>query len=147
MTILGGFLLFDPRLAVGFLVPYFRPPSTILQIAGFAITVFGVGFAVWARFFLGGNWSAMVTVKANHELIRSGPYAIVRHPIYSGVSLAASALPSLRPDAGTLSRLVLLVIAWRMEMGRRRRLFISQQFGEQYAEYKRHVHAFIPGIW
>ena len=48
----------------------------------------GIAFAVWARHYLGRNWSGTVTVKQDHELIRSGPYRLVRHPIYTGLLLA-----------------------------------------------------------
>jgi protein-S-isoprenylcysteine O-methyltransferase Ste14 len=146
LSVIAGFLLFDPMLAAGFLGIRFRPPSAILDFIGFAVTVCGFAFAVWARFFLGGNWSAMVTVKENHELIRSGPYAIVRHPIYSGISLAALGTAITLCEVRGLIAVVLFVIAWRWKWGKEE-LFMSQQFGEQYAEYKRHVHALIPGIW
>ena len=64
---------------------------------GAALTLAGLLFAVWARLYLGKNWSGMVTVKHDHELIRSGPYRFVRHPIYSGILAGArgySHLPS-----------------------------------------------------
>lgn len=48
----------------------------------------GLLLALWSRFVLGRNWSAAVTVKQGHSLVRNGPYAIVRHPIYSGFLLA-----------------------------------------------------------
>src|SRR5579862_53162 len=52
---------------------------------GAALTVAGILFAVWAREHLGRNWSRSVTIKQDHELITSGPYAAVRHPIYTGI--------------------------------------------------------------
>ena len=52
---------------------------------GAAVTVVGLLFAVWARQHLGSNWSHAVTVKQGHELITTGPYALVRHPIYTGI--------------------------------------------------------------
>ena len=52
---------------------------------GAAITVAGLLFAVWARAYLGRNWSSAVTIKQDHQLITTGPYAIVRHPIYTGI--------------------------------------------------------------
>ena len=45
----------------------------------------GLGFCLWARAVLGGNWSGTVTLKENHELIVRGPYRLVRHPIYTGL--------------------------------------------------------------
>ena len=52
---------------------------------GAAVTVSGLLFAVWAREHLGRNWSSQVSIKQDHELITSGPYAVVRHPIYTGI--------------------------------------------------------------
>jgi protein-S-isoprenylcysteine O-methyltransferase Ste14 len=52
---------------------------------GAAVTVLGLLFAIWARHHLGSNWSQAVTVKQGHELITNGPYALVRHPIYTGI--------------------------------------------------------------
>jgi protein-S-isoprenylcysteine O-methyltransferase Ste14 len=52
---------------------------------GAAVTIAGLLFAVWAREHLGSNWSRSVTIKQGHELITSGPYAVVRHPIYTGI--------------------------------------------------------------
>src|SRR5580693_3147667 len=52
---------------------------------GAALTVAGILFAVWAREHLGSNWSRSVTIKQGHELITTGPYAVVRHPIYTGI--------------------------------------------------------------
>jgi protein-S-isoprenylcysteine O-methyltransferase Ste14 len=52
---------------------------------GAAITVSGLLFAVWAREHLGRNWSSQVSIKQDHELITTGPYAVVRHPIYTGI--------------------------------------------------------------
>ena len=146
LTIIGAFLLFDPRLAVGVLGLRVLPLSSMVAIAGFLLTVLGIGFAVWARFFLGGNWSAMVTVKQNHELVRSGPYAIVRHPIYSGISLAALGTAITLGEVRGFLAVVLMVIGWRWKWGKEE-VFMSQQFGQQYADYKRHVNALIPGIW
>jgi protein-S-isoprenylcysteine O-methyltransferase Ste14 len=57
---------------------------------GAVITVGGVLFAIWAREHLGRNWSDSVTIKQEHELITSGPYALVRHPIYIGILTGAS---------------------------------------------------------
>jgi hypothetical protein len=52
---------------------------------GAVVTIAGLLFAIWAREHLGSNWSRSVTIKQGHELITSGPYAVVRHPIYTGI--------------------------------------------------------------
>ena len=61
---------------------------------GTALLFLGMAISIWARVELGRNWSNVVTVKVGHELVQSGPYRWVRHPIYTGilVSLAGSAL-------------------------------------------------------
>ena len=64
------------------------PPSRMLVYLGFVITTAGLAFTVWARRALGTNWSGMPTIKQDHELITRGPYAVVRHPIYTGLLVA-----------------------------------------------------------
>lgn len=58
------------------------PYSPVVEWAGVLLTAAGVGMAFWARWHLGANWSGAVTLKEGHELIRTGPYRAIRHPIY-----------------------------------------------------------------
>ncbi len=62
------------------------PSEAAFILGGAIITVAGMLFCAWARVILGTNWSSAVTVKQNHELVRRGPYQIVRHPIFTGFS-------------------------------------------------------------
>ena len=64
------------------------PPGPVLPLIGAAIVAAGIGYASWARVHLGRNWSSKVVVKEDHALIRTGPYRLVRHPIYTGMLLA-----------------------------------------------------------
>lgn len=66
----------------------FVPEGAPGLYAGFGLTIVGVAFAVWSRFYIGKNWDGMVVLKEDHQLMRSGPYGIVRNPIYSGFTLA-----------------------------------------------------------
>ena len=68
--------------------------STPLKVVGVIVLVAGLGLAVWARIYLGRNWGMPMTEKEEPELVTSGPYRFVRHPIYSGIllGLAGSAL-------------------------------------------------------
>jgi protein-S-isoprenylcysteine O-methyltransferase Ste14 len=75
------------------LVHIFRPNSLavhspILRAVGGILFVAGLGLAVWARIYLGRNWGMPMTQKDDPELVTSGPYHLVRHPIYSGILLA-----------------------------------------------------------
>ena len=76
-------LLASPQLNFGLLAAPFVPGNIFFSLSGLSLTILGFAFAIWARVFLGGNWSSGVTIKADHELVRNGPYALVRHPIYS----------------------------------------------------------------
>jgi len=123
----------------------FLPDSPAIAFAGLALTIAGVAVAVWARVILGSNWSALVTIKQDHQIIRRGPYAVVRHPIYSGGLLAllgtAIAFGELRGFAG----FTLVFIAWWMK-SRLEESFLEKQFGVDYAKYKREVKGLIPFV-
>ena len=62
--------------------------TPVLQVIGVVLFVSGLAFAVWARIHLGRNWGMPMTQKDEPELVTSGPYHLVRHPIYSGILLA-----------------------------------------------------------
>lgn len=112
---------------------------------GVAVLAMGLGFSVWARLELGRNWSSTVTVKQDHELIRTGPYRFVRHPIYTGILFGfvgtAIALGQVR---GLISvALVLFAFLRKLRLEER---WMAETFGERYAEYRRAVKALIPFI-
>ena len=145
------FALLFPRLPLGFTLPVgplaarFVPDSPAIAWMGLALTVAGCAFAIWARLLLGGNWSGSVTVKRDHTLIRQGPYAVVRHPIYTGFLLGmlgtALALGEWRGIAG----LALAFAGWRMK-SRTEEAFMAAQFGDEYTGYQRQVKALIPFV-
>lgn len=104
----------------------------------------GFGFCWWARLHLGKFWSGMVTLKADHRLIDTGPYAIVRHPIYTGLILAfiatAAAKATLLGWAGTFLAILSFWIKARLE-----ERWLSQELGtEVYDGYRRRVPMLLP---
>jgi protein-S-isoprenylcysteine O-methyltransferase Ste14 len=113
---------------------------------GVAILVAGLLFTVWARVHLGRNWSDRITVKQGHELIRSGPYGWVRHPIYTGLLFAflgsAVALTRLRGFIGVVLFVVAVVRKLRIE-----ERFMREQFGEEYARYAAATAALLPLVY
>ena len=123
------------------LVPHPLP----LDIIAFGLTVLGLGFAIWARVVLGRNWSGTVTFKENHELIERGPYALVRHPIYTGMLLMflGTALAFGRP-AGFLGLLLLLLSFW-IKFRQEEKVMIAH-FGDRYLAYRKRVRALIPFV-
>ena len=107
------------------------------------MTAAGLAFAAWARVHIGRNWSGTVTLKQGHELVVSGPYAIVRHPIYTGLLLAIVGTALAR---GEWRGVLAVEIAWA-SLWRKLRLeeaWMIEAFGERYEEYRRRVPALIP---
>jgi protein-S-isoprenylcysteine O-methyltransferase Ste14 len=109
------------------------------------IVLAGVAFTVWARVTLGSNWSGEVTFKQDHELIESGPYALVRHPIYTGLLLMALGTAINDGRAFALAAFVALcgAIAWKARQEER---IMSRHFPDAYPQYRRRVHAIIPYV-
>src|ERR1700733_11249633 len=113
---------------------------------GAAVTIAGLLFAVWARVHLGRNWSSSVTIKQGHELITTGPYAVVRHPIYTGI------LTGLLGTAIALSQVrgfiafVLFFLAFWMKL-RMEEQWMRSQFGETYASYAHQTAALVPYLF
>jgi protein-S-isoprenylcysteine O-methyltransferase Ste14 len=116
------------------------------NLHGVALTVIGLALALWGRFYLGGNWSAQVELKRDHQLIRTGPYAIVRHPIYSGFMLAALGTAFVYGELHELLAFVLILIAWTYK-SRLEEAFLVEQFGADYHQYRKQVKGLIPFVW
>jgi len=143
----AAILLAVPGLDIPLLGERFLPASAARACAatGVLITLTGLLFTVWARVHLGRNWSGTVTIKEGHELITSGPYRLVRHPIYTGLLLAfigqAIAIGQWR---GAIAVLLAMFSFWR-------KLKIEEQwmrehFGSAYDAYSQRVSALIPFI-
>jgi protein-S-isoprenylcysteine O-methyltransferase Ste14 len=100
-------------------------------------------FSVWARLALGSNWSGTVTIKANHQLIRRGPYRFIRHPIYTGMlaALLATAITQ-RLVSGVLGFALVYFALYRKAL--REESFLSQEFGDAFSEHQRHTGMFLP---
>lgn len=111
--------------------------------AGFAITLAGLLFSVWARVHLGRNWSRSVTIKEGHELIVSGPYALVRHPIYSGLFLGflGTVLVIAEVRAALGFALIFLPLLYKLRLEEK---WMRAQFGAAYEAYSERVAALVP---
>lgn len=121
------------------------PDTPVTAWAGLAVLLVGLGFALWARLRLGRNWSGRVTIKADHQLVRSGPYAIVRHPIYTGVLFGMLGTAIVVGEVrGLVSVAILLVAYWRKL--RIEEQALSQQFADDYPAYQREVKALVPFV-
>src|ERR1700719_1196736 len=138
-----AFYLFRPRAHYGWLGARFVPESDAAGWVGVALTAAGVAIAIWARWHLGTNWSGVVTLKEGHELIRSGPYRNIRHPIYTGILLA---FLGTAVALGEVRGLLAVGIVWLSfyTKARREESFLTQEFGDRFAEHRRHTGMFLP---
>ena len=137
------FLLARPEAHYGWLAARFVPANSTVEWTGVLLTAAGVAIAFWARWHLGANWSGVVTLKEGHELIRTGPYRNIRHPIYTGILLA---LFGTVVAAGEVRGLLAVAIAWLSFYwkARREESFLSQEFGEKFAAHAKQTGMFLP---
>lgn len=121
-------------------------PSTAVTFAvGLAMSWLGVGFAIWAREHLGRYWSGRVTLKEGHQLIRTGPYRVVRHPIYTGALVALTGVAVARGDLRGVVGVALSIVVFLRKIFLEERVLIGH-FGDAYRDYRRQVRALIPFI-
>ena len=138
-------LLWLPHVPLPLLEDRFLPHGAWCFWTGAAVTATGLLFSVSARRHLGSNWSQSVTVKEGRELITSGPYSLIRHPIYTGLLLGflgcAVALGEWR---GLLAVAIVFAVLWRKL--RLEEQWMREQFGDPYEVYSRQVAALVPHI-
>jgi protein-S-isoprenylcysteine O-methyltransferase Ste14 len=146
LTILGFILLFAIRSG--------RSPNlfrlwTLPTIGGWAMVALcaiGFGFAWWARLHLGKLWSAFVTRKTDHRIIDTGPYAIVRHPIYTGIILAALAVATLKGTLYAIAGALLVALSFWIK-ARLEERFLREQLGAtNYDHYRARVPMLVPFV-
>jgi protein-S-isoprenylcysteine O-methyltransferase Ste14 len=121
------------------------PGGAAVDAAGDVVTGLGLAFAIWARLHLGRQWSGRVEVKQGHFVVRTGPYAWVRHPIYAGilVAIAGSAIVA-RELTSALAVVIMAAAYWRKV--RMEETVLLHSFGPEYQAYRREVKALVPFI-
>jgi protein-S-isoprenylcysteine O-methyltransferase Ste14 len=146
ISIVGAFaLLWLPSVPLPLVNERFLPRGVLYFWIGAAVTAGGLLFSVWARGYLGRNWSQAVTVKKGHELICSGPYALVRHPIYTGFLLGFVGTVLARGEWRGLTAVALIFgVLWQKL--KLEETWMRVQFGEPYEAYSRKVAALVPYI-
>lgn len=121
----------------------FVPHTTPVYCIGLGLTIFGALVAISSRAMLGRNWSATVQLKQDHELITSGIYRLVRHPIYTGLLALFLGNAIMVGDwRGLLAVAIVFVSFWRKL--RLEETWLTQHFGEAYRLYKSRTKALIP---
>jgi protein-S-isoprenylcysteine O-methyltransferase Ste14 len=145
LTIAAAYLMFSNDVPRSWLRIQLFPANLWTDLLGIVVTAAGLAFAVWARAYLGGNWSSSVTVKVGHQLVRTGPYRWVRHPIYSGMILAMLGTALDRCQLRGLIAVVLLYLGFKIK-SRIEETAMQATFGAEYAEYSRTTGAIVPRL-
>jgi protein-S-isoprenylcysteine O-methyltransferase Ste14 len=109
------------------------------------VVVAGLAFTAWARFTLGGNWSGAIVLKEDHELVKSGPYAYVRHPIYTGLltMLLATVVVYARPIGFAAFALAFVALWGKL---RREERLMTSHFPDEYPAYRARTKSLIPFV-
>jgi protein-S-isoprenylcysteine O-methyltransferase Ste14 len=141
--LIGGLLMAGRGVPWALLAARLWPRSLAAGWIGLILIAAGLGFAVWARVHLGRNWSGSVTVKVGHELIRSGPYAYVRHPIYSGLIGALLGTAITVGTAGAALGLAIIIASFVRKL-RAEEVFMRETFAVEYPRYRAEVPALVP---
>jgi protein-S-isoprenylcysteine O-methyltransferase Ste14 len=139
----GFFLLYTNDSRFGALNRRFLPDQEWIAMTGALLTVTGIGFAIWARHHIGRNWSGEVTIRQEHELIRTGPYSHIRHPIYTGLIVAVAGTAIVIGEYRALLALALILIGFTVK-AKREEAMLEHQFGPSFAEHRRHTGFFLP---
>jgi len=137
------YLFWGPRPRNSFLAERFLPAADWPFWLGLLMAVGGILVSVWARLTLGRNWSGTVTIKQDHELVTGGPYAIVRHPIYTGLLLAFIGSALARGEWRGILAVALVFVAFERKRRHEER-WMREQFGAAYDAYAGRVAALIP---
>jgi len=143
ILLMSNLVRFVPPLAV--LGRRFEGPDLALAWIGAGASVLGLLVALWARFSLGRNWSGVVTLKDDHELVTSGPYRAIRHPIYTALILLFLAL-ALYIDT-PIAFLGFPCIIWSCWVKlRQEEALMLKQFPDSYPAYMTLTKRLVPGL-
>jgi protein-S-isoprenylcysteine O-methyltransferase Ste14 len=141
--IIGLFFLFGSY--PGYFGRQLYYPTVAARAAGILVCAAGVGFAIWARHTLGTNWSGGPTIKEGHELVESGPYRRIRHPIYTGILLAVLGTGM---GSGQVKHVFIFGVAAAILWLKLRieEPLMLRQFPEAYSAYMKRTKALIPFV-
>lgn len=143
VTLIGVVLLF------GFVdlrdFPHGWDVSEAVMWAMVALIALGFVFAWWARIHLGALWSGTITRKQDHRIVETGPYALVRHPIYTGILLSGFATAAARGRWEALIGAFLFALGCWIK-ARQEERFLSEELGPEYAAYRKRVPMLVPFI-
>lgn len=124
----------------------FEPDALPIKLSGLAAECAGLALAIWARRVLGRNWSGEITIKEDHELVRSGPYKLIRHPIYTALLVMYAGTAIVSGQMHALAGLALASLAY-LRKTRLEETNLVNAFGTRYSQYREDTWALLPGIF
>lgn len=139
-------LLFSKWAGVGPLGWRVLPQVPVIAYTGFALALAGLGIAVWARIHLGQYWSDKVVLKVDHQLISSGPYARMRHPIYSGVLLGVVGTALVAGEWRGVLAFFLLLTNYAVKAKREEKI-LAGAFADGFPDHKRRAGFLLPRLY
>lgn len=134
---------------VPYLVIALRPGPEIqvpepLAWVGIGLSVLGVAFSLWAIVTLGRHYDLVLEVHQDHELVRRGPYALVRHPVYTGLGLHFAGVCLATGNALLIAGTLLVSLPAFYLRARAEEALLRERFGAEYEEYARDVPMLVP---
>jgi protein-S-isoprenylcysteine O-methyltransferase Ste14 len=120
-------------------------PGIAVQWVGVGLCLAGIGFAFWARLHIGRNWGVPMSLRQSHELVTSGPYAYVRHPIYSGIVLGM--IGSILAIGLVWLPLFALTVVYFVVSARTEEQTMLAQFPDAYPAYRCRTKMLIPFVF
>ncbi|HUO14161.1 MAG TPA: isoprenylcysteine carboxylmethyltransferase family protein [Verrucomicrobiae bacterium] len=143
VVVLGFVLIFYGDADIGVLGHRVLHRGYYVVVAGIALTWAGIALAIWARVHLGQYWSGRITIKEDHKLISTGPYARLRHPIYSGLDLAVIGAAISIDRWGSVVGVCLVIVGFSIK-AKREEAMLTARFGEEFSEHARRTGFLLP---
>jgi protein-S-isoprenylcysteine O-methyltransferase Ste14 len=145
IEIVGFVFLFDKYAGIGILGEGVLHKNHAIQAAAIVLIWAGILLAVWARRHLGQYWSGRITIKEDHKLIQTGPYARLRHPIYSGLDLAAIGTAFAIDRWRCMVGVCVIIVGFCIK-AKREEAMLAAQFGSDFQEHRRQTGFLFPRL-
>ena len=144
ISLLSGLFVFAQLVGLSVLPFQYTIP---LQLVGFILVLIGIGVSFAARFELGHNWThaADYQIKKEHELVTSGVYRYMRHPIYTGLIVAVIGTELIVHSFLVIPLTVLMVLAFYYQAQEEEKI-LTKHFGKAYEKYKKTSSMLIPFV-
>jgi len=146
LTLAPVIMIILTTLGVMSIQPWARPWSVVL--GGTLLTLFGAGGGYYCRNFLGSCWTPAVRAEDEHTIIDTGPYGIVRHPIFTMMLVMFLGITVVFANWWTWVVYIILVIAYVIKAIAEEKVLLNSKSSANYSDYKKRVRfRLIPGFW